>query len=200
MPNSFLKNGALSHSDALLDVDKSVVLLIDIQEKLVPAMFNAEEVLVNSAIILEAARILGVPVIATEQYPKGLGNTHVELALESEVPVFEKNVFSVLGTETEDQGGVLSKIKEMGREQIVVCGIEAHVCVLQSVLDLMIHTNGWVYPVVDAMGSRSELSWNAGIERMSKNDAQLVSTEMVVFEWLKKAGTAEFKEIQKMLL
>ncbi len=200
MPNSFLKNGALSHSDALLDVDKSVVLLIDLQEKLVPSMFNAEEVLVNSAIILEAARILGVPVIATEQYPKGLGNTHSELALEPEIPVFEKNVFSVLGTETEDQGGVLSKIKEMGREQIVVCGVEAHVCVLQSVLDLMIHTNGWVYPVVDAMGSRSELSWNAGIERMSKNDAQLVSTEMVVFEWLKKAGTAEFKEIQKMLL
>ncbi len=200
MPNSFLKNGAVSHSDALLDIDKSVVLLIDIQEKLVPAMFNAEEVLVNSAIILGAARILGVPVIATEQYPKGLGNTHPELALESEIPVFEKNVFSVLGTETEDHGGVLTKIKEMGREQIVVCGVEAHVCVLQSVLDLMIHTNGWVYPVVDAMGSRSELSWNAGIERMSKNDAQLVSTEMVVFEWLKKAGTSEFKEIQKMLL
>ncbi|MGL1935932.1 MAG: hydrolase [Fibrobacterales bacterium] len=200
MNSPFMKQGALQHSDALLNLDKSVLLIIDIQERLVPSVFNAEEVLANTALLLESARVLGVPVLATEQYSKGLGHTHPELALEETIPVYEKTVFSALGTEDAETQGLFSKLKELGRDQIVVCGIETHVCVLQTVLDLMVHTNGWVYPVVDACGSRSELNWNAGIERMSKNGAQLVTAEMVVFEWLEKAGTPEFKEIQKMIL
>ena len=178
----------------LIDRDRSFLLLVDVQDRLLPAMAEPETLLRNAAILLKAAARLGVPVLASEQYPSGLGHTVPELA--SLLPagaVMEKVAFSCLG-----EAGPTDRIASFGRKQAVICGIEAHVCVLQTAMDLA--AKGYEpFVVRDAVSSRAALSVDTALARFQKTGIEVVTTEMVVFEWLARAGTDEFKEVSRLI-
>ncbi len=180
----------------LLDPAKAVLLVIDVQEKLCAAMDeNALRQLTNNAgILLESAIELEIPVIFTEQYVKGLGNTLTEL--KSRVPAascYEKLTFSCCGNDA-----FVKQLKESGRTQVIVCGMEAHVCVLQTVIELL--GGGFdVHIVKDAMLSRSSDNKQTAVDAMVLAGAVPTCTEAVVFQLLKVAGTASFKKLSKLV-
>jgi nicotinamidase-related amidase len=173
---------------ALLERDRAALVVIDIQEGFRPyACF--ERVAAASAKLVQAARILSVPTLASEQYPRGLGHTAPEVGLEQE-PVIEKSVFSAVRAEGFDLAG---------REQVIVCGIEAHVCVSQTVHDLLA-SGAEVHVPADAVGSRHELDYERGLDRMQRAGAIVTSVEASLFELLQRAGTPEFKEVQRLVI
>ncbi len=179
----------------LLDASKASLLLIDIQERLLPAMAAADQVVAKSTILLKAAAELALPVTLSEQYPKGLG--HTISALQSNAAVIkEKMSFSCWRDEGLKQHFI--DLHEGGRPLVIVAGIEAHVCVLQTCIDL---ANGGfgVFAVSDAMSSRKTESFDLALERMRGSGIQVVNTEMVVFELLEKAGTAGFKTLSGLI-
>ena len=182
----------------LLNAQRSILIVIDLQEKLIPAIHKGDQVVANSGKLLEGARRLGVPVVVSEQYPKGLGPTVEEIAfkLPEETKTFSKLTFSA--ARSEDFVRELTTLRAEGRDQMVLCGTETHVCVLQTAADLLA-ADVSVYLVTDASGSRSENNRNAGTERLSHLGAQCVSSEMVLFEWLEAADSEEFKEISKFI-
>lgn len=177
-----------------LDTQTTLLAIIDVQEKLVAAL-DKDVVVKRAAILAQAANILKIPTIVTEQYPKGLGNTvnEVKKHLSPDTPIIEKTAFSALKAE-----GFSEKLKSFGRKQIVVCGIETHVCVHQSVADLL--NEGYdVYVAKDACASRNKYEFKQGIERMRENGAKITCLEIVLFEWLKDAKNPCFKEIQALI-
>lgn len=173
-----------------LNIEDSIVLIIDVQEKLLNAVFNKESCLRNAVIMAKAAQILDIPIIITEQYPKGLGSTIAEICEGIEVKnVFEKTAFSAF-----------EEIKTAleGKKQIVIFGIETHICVSQTVEELI--RNGYEVSVVkDACGSRAEVEYLAGLERMRDNGAHILTTEIALFEWLESSKYPKFKEIQSLI-
>jgi len=178
----------------LIKKDDASLLVVDIQERLAPHMAETDRVVANSCVLLDAAKRLGVPVLVSEQYPRGLGPT--EPAVAAHVPdgtVVEKVHFSCVG-----EPGFPERLGALGRRQAVVCGIEAHVCVLQTVEDLLARGTE-VFVVADATSSRTRANHDAALERMRASGARVVTTEMVVFEWLEKAGTPEFKELSALI-
>ena len=180
---------------AQLNLEDSLVLIIDVQEKLLNAVFNKEQVEKKSAIIAEAAKILGIPVVVTEQYPKGLGNTipAVKDALAEDTEIFEKTAFSALNNEE-----ILEDIKKHNKKQILIFGIETHICVSQTTAAL--RELGYEVSVIkDACGSRAEEEYLAGLERMKDNGAYIVTTEIALFEWLKGAKHPNFKAVQALI-
>lgn len=178
----------------LLDHSQSCLLPIDLQARLLPAIADPQRIIANNAILLKSAGRLAVPVLASEQYPRGLGPIVPDLAaLLPENAVIEKLAFSCLRDPAYQQ-----RFIALGRRQVVVTGAETHVCVLQTVLVL----RDWgqeVYVVADACGSRTPDNHRAGLARMQAAGATLVTTEMVVFEWLERAGTPEFKELSALV-
>lgn len=177
----------------LLQREKSQILMIDVQERLLPAMAEASAVSANGARLLEAARLLAVPVLVSEQYPQGLGRTVPELAqLAPANAVHEKVEFSCYAN-----AGLRAALSAESR-QTVVFGIEAHVCVLQTVLE-MAEASLDATVVVDAISSRAELSKSTAIQRMQAAGVRLATTEMVLFEWLRQAGTPDFKAISRLI-
>ncbi len=177
-----------------LRVCLSHLIVIDVQARLTPALTDSEGFLAHVKLLLAAARELDVPVTVTEQYPSGLGNTVPEVkdALPSGTPVLEKITFSAL-----EAGAVrihLDNLRFDGRTQLVVCGAEAHVCVLQTVMAAL-DAGFQVALVVDAVASRTRLSRDTALQRMQAAGAMLVTTEMVCFEWLGQAGTASFRRL-----
>lgn len=170
--------------------DESLLLLIDVQERLAPAIEAGGQVVQRLELLLRAARRLGVPALASEQYRKGLGLTLATLC--EELPPerrIEKLAFSAWR-----EPALAEAIRKEGRRQILVGGMESHVCVLQTVLDLL--NEGYeVYVIRDALGSRRGLDREAALARMEQAGARPATAEMVVFEWLERAGTAEFKEL-----
>jgi nicotinamidase-related amidase len=180
-------------SPELLSRTESRLLIVDVQEKLVPKIFDLERMLANCRSLIQGAKILGVPVFATEQYPKGLGNTVSQLAELLESPA-QKLRFSC--AEVLDWGTGAEQADN--RFQIVVAGIEAHVCVLQTVLDLL--GNGFqVYVAADAVSSRTEFDRKIALDRMAAGGATIVTTESVLFEWCEVSGTPEFKQISQLI-
>jgi nicotinamidase-related amidase len=181
----------------LIDPQKSILLLVDVQERLLPAMQVPEGVESRCGILLRAAKALDVPVTVSEQYPKGLGHTVPRLAAEfGNAPVFEKLSFSCWkNAAIKDH---LIGHHERQRPLVIIAGIEAHVCVLQTAIDLAAAGFG-VFAVADAMSSRAASSMSLAHERMRQNGISIVNTEMVVFEWLKQAGTAEFKALSALV-
>jgi len=180
-------------SPELLSRDASRLLIIDVQEKLVPKIANLDRMLANCRLLIQGAKILSVPVFATEQYPKGLGKLVPELAELLDKPS-EKLRFSCAEVL---EWGVAAQTAE-DRFQIVVAGMEAHVCVLQTVLDLLA-TGFQVFVAADAVSSRSELDWQIALERMSTGGATIVTAESVLFEWCEVSGTPEFKQISQLI-
>jgi nicotinamidase-related amidase len=181
-------------SPELLSRHESKLLIVDVQEKLVPKIFELDRMLANCRTLIQGAKILGVPVFATEQYPKGLGNTVPQLGELLETPA-QKLRFSC--AEVLDWGTAAGQ-PDNDRYQIVVAGMEAHVCVMQTVLDLL--GNGFqVYVPADAVSSRSEFDWKIALDRMSAAGATIVTTESVLFEWCEVSGTPEFKQISQLI-
>jgi len=178
----------------LITADRSCLLVIDIQGKLAPTMADTQMVTDNSALLLKAAGVLGVPILVSEQYPRGLGPTLPQLAaLVPPDSMVEKVHFSCM-----DDDGFARRFRKIGRSQAVLVGIEAHVCVLQTAEQLL-EAGCDVFVVADATSSRTTANHEAALERMRADGAQIVTTEMVAFEWLAKAGTPEFKEISALI-
>ncbi len=177
----------------LMNKNRSALLVIDVQERLVTAMDSPREVINNCTKLVAVARRMGVPFLITEQYPKGLGQTIVDVrrAAGEKTEYFEKLEFSVLHNEK-----IAEALKNTGRRQIIICGVETHICVLQTAMELA--EQGYeVFVVSNACSSRENLQHAFALQRMNRNGVDIVSSEMVVFEWLEKAGTDEFKEISR---
>jgi nicotinamidase-related amidase len=173
---------------SLLARDRAALVVVDVQEGFRP--YSAFEPVASAcAKLLEAARILEVPSIVSEQYPKGLGHTAPEVGLRDE-PVIEKSVFSAARADGFDLGA---------RDQAIVCGIETHVCVSQTVHDLLAR-GVEVHVPADAVGSRHEIDYQRGLERMERAGAVVGTVEAALFELLERAGTPEFKAVQKLIL
>ncbi len=178
-----------------LDRNNAVLIVIDVQEKLCRAM--EPEVLsmliANSSILMESARELSLPVIATEQYVRGLGETIEAVKSQFPTAALEKITFSCCGDVK-----FVEALKATGRTQIILTGMETHVCVLQTALELL--EAGFVVHVVrDAVMSRHEKNWLTGLDVMGAAGAVITSTETVVFQLLKRAGTEEFKKLSKLV-
>lgn len=178
----------------LLDRDNSSLLLIDVQDRLLGTIHEWQRLLDRLVWLVRAAQRLQIPLLVSEQYPKGLGPTHV--ALRSLVPdgaVVDKVHFSCVAA------GCFDGMNGAERRQQVICGIESHVCVLQTALDLRqpVHE---VFVVGDAVGSRNPADRDLALARLRGQGVEIVSREMVVFEWLRRAGTEEFKAISSEFL
>jgi nicotinamidase-related amidase len=169
----------------------TALLVVDVQEKLVPAIAGHQRVVWNVRRLIDGAKLLGLPVVATEQYPKGLGPTVPELA---------GRIGAAPSKLTFSCGGCPELFEELdgrGIHKILVCGIEAHVCVQQTVLDLL--AAGWrVYVAADAVGSRFDLDFQTALRRMDSSGVTLTTTESALFEWCETAGTPQFKEISRL--
>ncbi len=172
----------------LLDRGRAALVVVDVQEGFRPYASFAG-VAEACAKLVQAARILDVPRVVSEQYPKGLGHTASEVGLEGERPI-EKSVFSAARAEGFDLDG---------RDQALVCGIETHVCVSQTVLDLL-ERGVEVQIPADAVGSRHEIDYARGLERLERAGAVVTTVEAALFELLERAGTPEFKAVQKLIL
>ncbi len=177
----------------LIRAQDSVLVVIDMQERLVPAMQAPARTIRNAKTLLTAAKEIGVPYILTEQYPKGLGRTVPDIAAIAEAMPLEKLHFSCM----EDEG-FASAFRAFGRRQAVISGMEAHICVVQTAASLL--EEGYeVFVVSDATASRTLESEKACIERLGASGVGIVTTEMVVFEWLGQAGTPEFKRLLPLI-
>lgn len=172
----------------LLERDRAALVVVDVQEGFRPYAAFAG-VAAGCAKLVQAARILELPALVSEQYPKGLGHTAPEVGLREE-PRIEKTVFSAMRAEGFDLGG---------RSQALVCGIEAHVCVSQTVHDLLA-SGVEVHVPADAVGSRHTIDYERGLERMERAGAVVGTVEASLFELLERAGTPEFKAVQKLIL
>lgn len=173
--------------------DEAVLLIVDIQDKLVPAMKYGEKVIRNTNTIISFAKKLGIPIIVTEQYPKGLGKTVSDVSSNLEGSLtYEKITFSGC------TGEVTSALNELGRKKIIVTGMETHICVFQTVRDLLTH--GYqVFVVSDAVCSRTKENYQNGLSLMSSMGAVITNTETVFFDLMKEAGTPLFKELSKLI-
>jgi len=173
---------------SLLARERAALVVVDVQEAF-RQYASFERVAAASAQLLQGARILEVPAIVSEQYPKGLGHTAPEVGLEGEKPL-EKTVFSAVRAEDFDL---------RGRDQAIVCGIETHVCVSQTVHDLL-DRGVEVHVPADAVGSRHAIDYERGLERMERAGAVVSTVEAALFELLERAGTPEFKAVQKLII
>lgn len=178
----------------LIDSKRSLVLVIDVQERLVPALVGGGQVLQHNRWLLEVARRLAVPMAATVQYPAGLGPLVPELAaLVPAAALVEKIHFSAVAD------GCLQGLPDFACPQVVLTGAEAHVCVLQTALDLLA-LGKEVFVVAEAVGSRRPEDKSLALERMRQEGCRIVSREMVAFEWLHRAGSDLFRQISREFL
>jgi nicotinamidase-related amidase len=173
---------------SLLARDRAALVVVDVQEGFRPYESFAG-VAEACGRLVRAARLLQVPTLVSEQYPKGLGRTAPEVGLEDE-PLIEKTVFSAARADGFDLAG---------RDQAIVCGIETHVCVGQTVHDLL-ERGVEVHVPADAVGSRHALDYERALERMQRAGAVVSTVEAALFELLERAGTPEFKAVQKLIL
>ncbi len=177
-----------------LDKDNAVLLIIDIQDKLAAVMNMKDRVVKNNLHLIELAKMLGFPVMVTEQYPKGLGATVAEIreALPYYRPV-EKMTFDCCGQPT-----FLEELKEHNKSAVILTGMETHICVLQTGLGLLKGGIN-VHLVQDAVCSRTKANWRTGIEFLRDAGAVVTCTETVLFQLLQVAGTEEFKKIAQRI-
>jgi len=180
-------------NEKILDRNKTALLIIDVQERILKVMRNHKILVENTLKLIRGCKTLNVPVFYTEQYPKGLGETVKELKDELREDAIEKMSFSCSGA-----GGLFDDLKSKGISQVMVCGVESHVCVQQTVLDLL--ANGFqVNLIADAVSSRREFDFLTALSRMQNNGAEVTTTESVLFELLNVCGTDEFKTISQLV-
>ena len=178
----------------MLSVDNSVLLVIDVQEKLFRAIHQKEQLMDNLQRLIKGIKILEIPILLTEQYPQGLGSTIPEIAqLLPDIRPLPKICFSCCGDEA-----FLQAFKKLNRKQVLIAGIESHVCVYQTAADLL--TAGYeVYAVSDTISSRNEQNSDIGLKMMTQLGAKITSTEAALFELLKVAKGDKFKAISQIV-
>ena len=178
----------------LIDSARSTLVIIDVQEKLCPVMDDPRLVLFNGVRLLKGAAELAVPVVITEQYPAGIGPTMIDLREAAPADCYvEKTTFS-----SANCPAFMERLQATGRKQAVVCGTETHVCVLQTALGLL--REGYeVFVVRDACSSRQPASIEAALARMAHAGCHIVTTEMVLFEWLQNCTRPEFKPVLSLI-
>jgi nicotinamidase-related amidase len=176
----------------VLEPARCALVVIDIQEKLLPPIVQKERLLKNSQLLIRAAGILNIPTVMSTQYAKALGNTVPEIAsLLPDSPVIDKQAFSCFGSDV-----FCSMLKGMpgNRNTILICGMESHICVMQTALGAL--REGYLVHVAsDAVGSRTEWNWKVGLDRMRDAGAVISSTEMMIYELMRSSGTSAFKEL-----
>lgn len=178
----------------ILQRENSALLVIDIQERILPVIYEHEKVVENALKLINGFKILNVPIFFTEQYPKGLGPTEskIKAALGNDEAI-QKMSFSCYGA-----GNLFDELKSRNTVQVVVCGIESHVCVIQTVLDLI--ANGFhVHVAADAVSSRRKFDYETALRRMENNGAEITLTESILFEMLNVCGSEEFKAISRLV-
>jgi nicotinamidase-related amidase len=179
----------------LLSKDDSLLCLIDVQEKLIPMILNHQSVVARCEWLLKLADRVDVPVLASEQYTKGLGVMVQPLSnYYTPEKCYEKVHFSCMQVPS-----YIQHIEKIKRNQLILIGIEAHVCVLQTALEMK-EAGYSVFVVVDAVSSRKEVDLKYGLKRMKQEGIHLITAEMVFFEWIRQAGTPEFKAMSKEFL
>jgi nicotinamidase-related amidase len=175
-----------------LEADRCALLLVDIQEKLLPPIFQKEQLIRNSQLLIRLAGILKLPALMTTQYAKGLGATVPEIAsLLPETQAIDKQMFSCFGSDV-----FCSLLKRLpgNRNTVLLCGMESHICVAQTALAAL--RQGYIVHVAsDAVSSRTEWNWKIGLERMRAAGAVISSTEMIIYELLRSSGAPAFKEL-----
>jgi len=178
----------------LISREGTVLVIIDVQEKLFPLIFEKEKVLNNILKMIQFAKIINMPIILTEQYPKGLGRTIPEIKeIIPEIKPVEKIEFSCFGSEK-----FRLLLRDLGAKTLIITGIETHICVAQTSLDGL--SNGYrVCVISDATSSRNLEDKNVALERMRQSGIIVASTEMIIYELLRVAGTQEFKESLKLI-
>jgi nicotinamidase-related amidase len=178
-----------------LEAGQCALIVIDIQEKLLPPIFEKERVVKNSQLLIRLAGILNIPVIATTQYAKGLGTIVAEVASLLPEGAVDKMMFSCFGSAV-----FCSLLKRVpgNRTTLLLCGMESHICVAQTALGAL--REGYlVHLASDAVSSRTDWNWQIGLERMRVAGAVISSTEMIIYELLRASGTAAFKEMLQYL-
>jgi nicotinamidase-related amidase len=179
----------------LINQDESCVILVDIQEKLTPHVLNHEALVERCVWLRNLAITRGVPVLFSEQYPSGLGSTVQPLLAGLEViDKIEKTPFSCMQSST-----FLERIQQLNKSHYILAGIETHVCILQTALEMK-EAGLTVFVVADAISSRSLIDHKYGIKRMKQAGIVFVTAEMVLFEWVRKAGTPDFKTLSQAFL
>jgi len=184
----------MPRNPVLLDKKRTGLLVIDIQKKILDVMAEPERVLGNSVKLIKGFKILECPIFITEQYPEGIGKTVIQIkrAL-GKVEIPEKLSFSCCAID-----GLMKSFRVKKLDQMVLCGIESHVCVWQTAMDL-IHSGFMVSVVRDSLSSRHHVDYETALNRMAVHGIEVTTTEMVLFELLKEAGTDEFREISKLI-
>ncbi|MCP4641659.1 MAG: hydrolase [bacterium] len=174
--------------------DGIVLLVIDFQDRLLPKIPVASAIIPQVKRMVRFCRELKIPILWTEQYPKGLGGTVNDVACELKgMDPIEKTAFGCMG-----DAGFVDALKATARKQLLITGVEAHVCVMQTALEA-IEQGYEVFIVRDAVGSRAKREFKAGVARMRDAGAELVTAEMAMFEILRQAGTPEFKRVLPLL-
>jgi nicotinamidase-related amidase len=175
-----------------LDPGQCTLVVIDIQEKLLPAVLNRYELVRNSRMLIQLATILEIPILLTTQYARGLGSTVPEITeLLPRTKAIDKMEFGCFGAEE-----FRTALREVPgqRTTVLLCGMESHICVTQTALGALENGN-MVHVASDAVGSRTDWNWRVGLERMESAGCVISSTEMMMYELLKRSGTAQFKEM-----
>lgn len=182
----------------LMHADRSHLVIVDLQERLLPAIADAPAAVERTRILIAAAGQIGVPIALTEQYPKGIGHTvrAITDALPATAAIHEKITFAA----SEDEGfrARIDHLRATGRNQLVICGTEAHVCVMQTALGFK-RLGYEVFVVGDAVASRDPASVAYARDRLMQAGCAWVNSEMVVFEWLERAGTDLFRSAVKLI-
>lgn len=175
-----------------LNADRCALVVVDIQEKLLPPIVQKEQLVRNSQLLIRAAGILNIPAIVSTQYAKGLGGTVPEIAsLLSGADAIDKELFSCFGS---DVFCTLLKRLPGNRNTLLLCGMESHICVMQTALAAL--REGYLVHVAsDAVGSRTEWNWKMGLDRMRVAGAVISSTEMMIYELMGSSATPAFKEL-----
>lgn len=178
----------------MLTPENTCLIVVDIQEKLLHVMDSSARVVQNTAVLIQIARTLNIPILWCQQYPKALGPTVEELSslLDGQTPI-DKFSFSCAGDEQFQR-----RIDELKPQTAILCGIESHVCVFQTALDL-IQKGLYVHVIGDAVSSRTPENCQVGIDRMKSAGAVISSTEMLLFELLRTAKHDKFKELAKLI-
>jgi nicotinamidase-related amidase len=175
-----------------LGVDRCTLVVVDIQEKLLPPIFQKEQLVRNAQLLIRAVQILKIPVLISTQYAKGLGATVPEIAsLLPQVDPIDKTLFSCLGSDA-----FCAAVKRLpgNRNTLLLCGMESHICVTQTALAAL--RDGYLVHVAsDAVSSRTEWNWKIGLERMRAAGAVISSTEMMIYELMQSSSSAAFKEL-----
>jgi len=179
----------------MLNAEQCALVVVDIQEKLLPPIHEKERLVRNSQLLIRAAKILSLPVIVTTQYSRGLGQTVPEIAsLLPDVTPLDKLEFGCFRN-----GQFCSSVAGLNRRNtLLLCGMETHICVLQTAMGALAQGH-CVHVAADAVGSRSELNWKLGLDRMRDAGAVISSTEMMIYELLGKSGTPAFKEMLQFI-